>query len=98
MSPQGVTSDVRTTIKHDVLTVQEAATTLRIGRTTMYRLIKSGAINSIKIGKKILIPAIYLQRFIEERSNLCYNQDQIDSRSCYEKGDYSNESNRKFTA
>ncbi len=91
-------SDICTATEHGVLTVQEAAATLRVGRTTMYRLIKSGAINSIKIGRKILIPAIYLQRFIEERSNLCYNQDQIDSRSCYEKGDYSNESNRKLTA
>lgn len=36
----------------DILTVMEAAEIARIGRTMMYRFIKSGQIKHLKIGKK----------------------------------------------
>lgn len=80
---------------HEVLTVPEAADLLRVGRTTMYRLIHSGEIKHIKIGRKVLIPRIYINNFVENKAELCYNINQIDSRSCCPKGDCSNESNRK---
>ena len=48
----------------DILTVMEAAEVSRIGRTMMYRFIQSGEIQHIKIGKKILIPRVYLQNFL----------------------------------
>ena len=80
---------------HEVLTVQEAATVLRVGRTTMYRLIKTGKIKTIKIGRKILIPRSFIQLFVEKQAEMCYNTNEIDSRSCCKKGDCSNESNRK---
>ena len=48
----------------DILTVTEAAEVSRIGRTMMYRFIKNGEIQHIKIGKKILIPRVYLQEFL----------------------------------
>ena len=38
------------------LTVDEAGQLLRIGRNNMYRLVNSGQIQSIKVGRKILIP------------------------------------------
>ena len=79
----------------EVLTAPEAAAVLRVGRTTMYRLINSGEIRSIKIGRKVLIPRTFIREFIEKRAQLCYNDSQIDSRSCCSKGDCSNESNRK---
>lgn len=52
----------------DVMTVQEAAQTLRVGRTTMYRLIKQGDIKCLKIGRKIIIPRTYLRGFVEKSS------------------------------
>ncbi len=48
----------------DILTVVEAAEVSRIGRTMMYRFIQNGEIQYIKIGKKILIPRVYLQEFL----------------------------------
>ncbi len=48
----------------DILTVMEAAEISRIGRTMMYFFIKSGEIQHLKIGKKILIPRVYLQDFL----------------------------------
>ena len=37
---------------------------LRIGRNNMYRLVNSGQIQSIKVGRKILIPRNALVRFL----------------------------------
>lgn len=46
------------------LTVDEAGQLLRIGRNNMYRLVNSGQIQSIKVGRKILIPRNALVRFL----------------------------------
>lgn len=54
----------------DVLTVMEAAHVLKVGRTTMYRLVQSGEVKHIKIGRKVLIPRLYLQNFIENNTEL----------------------------
>lgn len=48
----------------EILTVMEAAEITKIGRTMMYRFIKNGEIQYLKIGKKILIPRVYLQEFL----------------------------------
>jgi excisionase family DNA binding protein len=40
-----------------LLTVEEAAQRLSIGRTTMYALLKAGQINSVRIGRLRRIPA-----------------------------------------
>ena len=61
----------------DILTVMEAAEVSRIGRTMMYRFIKSGQIRHVKIGKKILIPRIYLQEFLANHVEKCYNDIQM---------------------
>lgn len=50
----------------DVLSVQEAYNALHIGKNTLYNLLKSGIINSIRIGKKYLIPKIYLIDYIDK--------------------------------
>jgi excisionase family DNA binding protein len=39
-----------------ILTVQEAAAFLRIGRTVAYEAIRTGAIPSVRIGKLIRVP------------------------------------------
>ena len=46
------------------LTVDEAGQLLRIGRNNMYRLVNSGQIQSIKVGRKILIPRNALVRIL----------------------------------
>lgn len=48
----------------DVLTVNEACNALSIGKNKLYELLKSCAIKSIKIGKKYIIPKIYLIDYI----------------------------------
>lgn len=45
-------------------TVDEAAAAIGIGRTTLYRLIGSGALPVVKIGKRTLIRAADLNRLL----------------------------------
>lgn len=49
-----------------MLTVKETMGYLKIGRTTLYKLIKQGRIKPVKIGKKTLIDKNDLDRLIEE--------------------------------
>lgn len=73
----------------DVLTPIEAANALRIGRTTMYRLLSEKQIKSFQIGRKILIPKEYLREFVAKSSELCYNSDSqmVGNPSRCEKGE-----------
>lgn len=48
-----------------LLTVEEMASVLRIGRNAAYQLIKDGVICSIRIGRSIRIPRAALIQFIE---------------------------------
>jgi len=48
-----------------LLTPEEAAETLRIGRTSLFGLIKSGEIESIRIGGMRRIPVEALNSYIE---------------------------------
>lgn len=48
-----------------VLTVEEAAEYLRIGRAAAYAAINAGEIPSIRIGRRILIPRQALERLLE---------------------------------
>lgn len=47
-----------------LLTVEEAARRLNIGRTTMYGLISAGAIQSVTIGHLRRIPAECLESYV----------------------------------
>jgi excisionase family DNA binding protein len=47
-----------------LLTVEEAAQRLSIGRTTMYGLVSSGAIKSVTIGRLRRIPAECLDAYV----------------------------------
>ncbi|MGH3889170.1 MAG: excisionase family DNA-binding protein [Pseudonocardiaceae bacterium] len=55
-----------------LLTVEAAATQLSIGRTTMYALIRSGHITTIRIGRLRRVPAdaltTYTTRLIAEQN------------------------------
>lgn len=54
--------------------VEEAASMLGIGRTFMFRLIATGAVESFKIGKRRKIPGdaihTYVRRLLSEQSAL----------------------------
>jgi excisionase family DNA binding protein len=46
------------------LTVREALRATGLGRTTLYKLIDSGRIRRVKIGKRVLIPFDDLQKLV----------------------------------
>ncbi len=66
-SPQ---TEYKTAVKDSntslVLTAGETARLLRLSKTTVYDQIRQGAIPSIRIGKRILIPRAALMRKLEE--------------------------------
>ena len=47
-----------------VLTVEEAAQCLGIGRTLMYALITGGEVESVRIGRLRRVPADALERYV----------------------------------
>jgi len=47
-----------------LLTVEEAARRLGIGRTMMFRLVSTGAVKSVVIGRLRRIPAECLQEYV----------------------------------
>jgi excisionase family DNA binding protein len=49
-----------------VLTVEQAAERLGVGRTVMYALVSSGAVESIQIGRLRRVPADALVTFLDE--------------------------------
>ena len=54
------------------LTPEQAAQALGVGRTFMYSLLASGRIESIKLGRRRLIPTDALERLVaEERERQC---------------------------
>ena len=48
-----------------VLTVEEAADQLGVGRTVMYALVSSGAVESVRIGRLRRVPADALVAFLD---------------------------------
>ena len=53
----------------DVLTVPDVVRLLQFGKNTVYALIKEGRINSIKQGKKIIVPKVCLVEFLSDAGN-----------------------------
>lgn len=50
----------------DVLTVAEVCTALHLGKNSVYKLLQSGILQCIKIGKKYIIPKSFLIDFINQ--------------------------------
>jgi excisionase family DNA binding protein len=48
-----------------VLTVDEAAALLRIGRTATYDAIRRGEVPSIRVGRRLRVPGAALARLLE---------------------------------
>ena len=53
----------------DVLTVPDVIRLLRIGKNSVYSLIKEGKISSIKQGKKIIVPKVCLVEYLADEKN-----------------------------
>jgi excisionase family DNA binding protein len=51
-----------------LLTVSEVATAMRVSNMTVYRLIKSGELPAVRVGKNYRLRETDLERFLEERS------------------------------
>jgi len=49
----------------DILTVKELCEILGIGKNTAYRILKSGEIKSVRIGKVYKIPKKYLKEYLK---------------------------------
>ena len=58
-----------------VFSVTEMAELLGIGRSKAYELVRSGTIPSLRLGKRIVIPARTLSRFLDG----CANQNPHDT-------------------
>ncbi|MDY6269641.1 MAG: helix-turn-helix domain-containing protein [Selenomonadaceae bacterium] len=54
----------------EVLTVEEACEYLRIGKTAMYQLLKSGRLPAMRIHRKWMIPRKGLRTFVLKSSHL----------------------------
>jgi len=51
----------------DVVSVEEIQQILRIGKNAVYQLLKDGAIKSIKVGKRYVVPKKYIIDFLIEK-------------------------------
>jgi excisionase family DNA binding protein len=60
--PSDMPDDDRTLV---LLTVEEAAERLRIGRTTCFNLIRTGALESVTIGHLRRVPVAALPAYVE---------------------------------
>ena len=53
----------------EVLTVPDVIRLLRLGKNSVYQLIKEGKISSIKRGKKIIVPKVCLVAYLTDTKN-----------------------------
>jgi len=58
----------------DIITVEQLAEMLNIGKSSAYELLRSNQIYHVKVGKKYIIPKTAVLDFVGE---ICYNNGQI---------------------
>jgi excisionase family DNA binding protein len=51
-------------IERQTVTVEEAATILGVGRNKAYEAARSGEIPAVRIGKRLLVPIVALERLL----------------------------------
>ena len=66
---------------NDVLTPVELKSILHLGTNKIYQLLSDGIIKSIRCGKKILIPKIFVEDFLSRPQNIV-DSDKTDSETC----------------
>ncbi len=54
----------------ETMTVEEAGKVLGVGRAAAYRAVGRGDIPALRVGKKILIPRLALDRLLREAASL----------------------------
>ena len=66
-----------------LLTPEEAARALRVGRTTVYALMKVGELRAVYIGRSCRLPAAELERYVSRlqmrRPDRGHGLDQVDA-------------------
>ena len=68
MSEMGQMGKRRPFVGDRLLTVGEVAATMRVSNMTVYRLIKSGQLAAIRVGKNYRIRESDVDRYLSERS------------------------------
>jgi excisionase family DNA binding protein len=53
-----------------LLTIPEAAAALRVGRTTVYELFKTGLLGSLQVAGRRFVPVTEIDRFIAEHTQV----------------------------
>ena len=61
-------SDVQPFSTGGLLTVAEVAAAMRVSTMTIYRLIKTGEMGAVRVGRSYRIRGSDLERFLQERS------------------------------
>ena len=61
-------ADAQPFVTGGLLTVAEVASAMRVSNMTVYRLIKSGELPAVRVGKGYRIRGPELQRFLDDRS------------------------------
>lgn len=72
----------------DVVNTKEAAVLLRVGLTTIRKLLGDGTLRSLLVRKRRIIPKKFLNEFVETQGNLWYHDkvQTVDNLSLYKKG------------
>lgn len=55
----------------EILTIAEAAIYLRIGRSTLYRLVEKQQVPAVRIGKSVRVRLSILQAFLDAQDGGC---------------------------
>ena len=63
-----------------VLTVEEAAKLLRISRGLAYEMVRQGALPTIRLGRRILVPRQALERMLANTGHVFEEEGRPDSR------------------
>jgi excisionase family DNA binding protein len=66
-TPDETRTDIASDLPRLVLTIEEAAKVLRIGRTTMFALVSDGEIRSFLIGRSRRIPLAAIDEYVKRK-------------------------------
>ena len=65
---ENATGEAQPFVTGALLTVSEVAAAMRVSNMTVYRLIKSGELAAVRVGKNYRIREADLERFFQDRS------------------------------
>ena len=59
--------------QNEIFKVMEVARYLKVGKNTIYKLINTGELACVKIGRTIRIPKWCVLEYLQRQQELCYN-------------------------